>query len=111
MDVLLLLTALVPLDCQDAAIIQRQHCIVYCLEDYVHLGLREEGKLGCTEKLQKWNQPKKRNVEPCPSDDVRPHKTVYGKEKRSKLQHVNNWDCRPSTRRIMAHIHYSNSRN
>ena len=67
----------------------------------MHLGLREEGKLGCTEKLQKWNQPKKRNVEPRPTDDVRPHKTVYGKGKRSKLQHVNNWDCRPSTRRII----------
>ena len=74
---------------------------LYCLEDYVHLGLREEEKLGCTERLQKWNQPKKRNVEPRQTDDVSPHKTVYGKEKRSKLQHVNNWDCRPSTRRII----------
>ena len=34
---------------------------VYCLEDYVHLGLREEEKL---KKLQTWNQPRKRNVEP-----------------------------------------------
>ena len=39
--------------------------------------------------------PKKRNVEPCPTDDVRSHKTVYEKEKCSKLQHINNWDCRP----------------
>lgn len=28
---------------------------LYCLEDY-HLSLREEEKLGCTERLQKWNQ-------------------------------------------------------
>lgn len=74
---------------------------LYCLEDYVHLGLREVERLGCTERLQKWNQPKKRNIEPRPTDDVWPHKTVYGKEKRSKFQHVNNWDCRPSIRRMI----------
>jgi len=44
---------------------------LYGLEDYVHLGLREEEKLGCTERLQKWNQPRKCNVQPCPTGDVR----------------------------------------
>ena len=28
-------------------------------------------------------------------------KTEYGKEKRSKTRHVNKWDCRPDTRRIV----------
>lgn len=37
---------------------------LYCLEDYVRRGLREEERMGCTEKLQKWNQPRKHNVEP-----------------------------------------------
>lgn len=32
---------------------------LYALEDYVHLGLREQEKLGCTEKLQTWNHPRK----------------------------------------------------
>ena len=71
---------------------------LYCLEDYVHL---EEEKLGCTERQQMWNHSKKHKVEPCPTDDVRSCKTVYGKEKHSNLQHVNNWDCRLSTRRII----------
>ena len=65
------------------------------------MGLREEEELGCTSRLQTWNQPRKRNVEPRPTDDVTLHKEVYGKKKRCKLRHVNKWDCRPSTRRII----------
>ena len=63
-------------------------------------GLREE-RMGWTEKLQKLNQPGKRNVEPRPTDDVVLTKAEYGKEKRSKALHVNKWDCRPDTRRIV----------
>ncbi|XP_065884579.1 uncharacterized protein [Dysidea avara] len=74
---------------------------LYCLEDFVRRGLREEERMGCTEKLQKWNQPRKRNVEPRPTDDVVLTKAEYGKEKRSKALHVNKWDCRPDTRRIV----------
>ena len=74
---------------------------LYCLEDFVRRGLREEERMGCTEKLQKWNQPRKRNVEPRPTDDVVLTKAEYGKEKRSKAVHVNKWDCRPDTRRIV----------
>ena len=44
--------------------------MLYCPEDYVGLGLREEEELGCTSRLQTWNQPRKRNVEPRPTDDV-----------------------------------------
>ena len=74
---------------------------LYCLEDYVGSGLREEEELGCTSRLQTWNQPRKRNVEPRPTDDVILRKEVYGKKKRDKLHHVNKWDCRPSSRRII----------
>ena len=51
--------------------------------------------MGCTEKLQKWNQLWKRNVEPRPTDDVVLTKAEYGKEKRSKALHV---ICCPDTR-------------
>ena len=74
---------------------------LYCLEDFVRRGLREEERMGCTEKLQKWNQPRKRNVDPRPTDDVVLTKAEYGKQKRSKVLHVNKWDCRPDTRRIV----------
>ena len=74
---------------------------LYCLEDYVHMGLREEELKGCTEKLQRWNQPKKQHMEPRPTDEVSPFKAEYGKEKHRKRQHVNKWDCRPDSRRIV----------
>jgi len=74
---------------------------LYSLEDFVRRGLREEERMGCTEKLQKWNQPRKRNVNAQPTDDVILSKAEYGKEKRSKVLHVNKWDCRPDTRRIV----------
>jgi len=57
--------------------------------------------MGCTEKLQKWNQPRKRNVDPHPTDDVVLTKAEYGKQKRSKVLHVNKWDCCPYTRKIV----------
>jgi len=61
------------------------------------MGLREEELKGCTEKLQRWNQPKKWHMEPCPTDEVSPFKAEYGKEKHRKRQHVNKWDCRPDS--------------
>ena len=72
---------------------------LYCLEDFVCRGLKEE-RMGCTEKLQKWNQPWKRNVEPRPTDDVVLTKAEYGKEKYSNALHVNKWDCHPDTRTV-----------
>ena len=75
--------------------------MLYCLEDYVGSGLREEEELGCTSRLQTWNQPRKRNIDPRPTDDVTLRKEVYGKKTRNKLHHVNKWDCRPSSRRII----------
>ena len=43
---------------------------LYCLEDYIHSGLQDDERKGCTERLQTWNHPRKRNVEPKPIDDV-----------------------------------------
>jgi len=74
---------------------------LYCLEDYFHLGLHEDEKKGCTDRLQTWNQPRKRNVEPRPTDDVSLTKEQYATKKKLKIQHVNKWDCRPLSRRIV----------
>ena len=43
---------------------------LYYLEDYIHCGLQENEQKGCTERLQVWNQPRKRNIEPRPIKDV-----------------------------------------
>ncbi|XP_065903217.1 uncharacterized protein [Dysidea avara] len=74
---------------------------LYCLEDYIHCGLQEDEQRGCTERLQVWNQPRKRNVEPRPIDDVCLSKEEYGVQKRLKIHHVNKWNCRPLSRRII----------
>ena len=74
--VLWLHIVLVLQDYQAVAIISEQHFIAL---KTVCRGLREE-KMGCIEKLQKWNQPWKRNVDLHPTDDVVPTKAEYGKE-------------------------------
>ena len=48
-----------------------------------------------------WNQSKPPNVEPHPTEEVKLTKHVYGVEKRAKLHSVNQWDCRPVSRRIV----------
>lgn len=74
---------------------------LYCLEDYFHLGLHEDEKKGCTDRLQTWNQPRKRCVEARPTDDVKLTKEQYGAKKNLKIHRVNKWDCRPLSRRIV----------
>ena len=74
---------------------------LYCLEDYFHLGLHEDEKKGCTDRLQTWNQPRKRNVEARPTDDVKLTKEQYGVKKKLKIHRVNKWDCRPLSRGIV----------
>ena len=34
--------------------------ILYCLEDYIHSGLQEDEQKVCTNRLQVWNQPRKK---------------------------------------------------
>jgi len=43
---------------------------LYCLEDYIHSGLKKDELKGCTERLQVWNQPRNRHVEARFTDDV-----------------------------------------
>jgi len=64
------------------------------------LGLYDDEMKGCTDRLQRWNQSRKRHIEPCPTDVVL-SKNEYGKEKRSKVYRVNLWDCQPTSRRII----------
>ena len=73
---------------------------LYCVEDYFRLKLNEEDQKGCTEKLQTWNQPRNKKVDARPTNLVMLTKKVYGVEKRPKLCKVNQWDCRPTSRRV-----------
>ena len=43
---------------------------LYCLDEYIYLGLYDDEIKGCTDRLQKWNQPRKRHIEPRPTDEV-----------------------------------------
>ena len=74
---------------------------LYCLEDYIHSGLQDDERKGCTERLQTWNQPRKINTEPKPTDDVQLVRKEYGVVKRPKTHRINEWDCRPEQRRII----------
>ena len=74
---------------------------LYSIEDYFHLKLNEEDQKYCTEKLQRWNQPRKKKVDARPTDLVTLTKKVYGVEKRAKICSVNKWDCRPTSRRVV----------
>lgn len=74
---------------------------LYCLEDYIHLGLQEDEKSGCTDRLQTWNQPRMHSTTPRPTDSVVLTKKVFGVQKRPKVVTINNWDCRPTCRRIV----------
>ena len=74
---------------------------LYCLEDYVHSGLQDDEQIGCTDRLQTWNQPRKRNVDARPTDEVTLTKEEYGLKKRLKVHQINKWDCRPLSRRIV----------
>ena len=74
---------------------------LYCVQDYFHLKINEEDEKGCTEKRQTWNQPKQKKVDARPTNLVTLTKKVYGIEKRPKLCRVNQWDCRPTSRRTL----------
>ena len=74
---------------------------LYCLEDYIDQGLQEDERKGCTECLQKWNLPRKQDADARPTDEVRLEKKAYGVEKRAKLNRINKWDFRPTSKRII----------
>lgn len=54
--------------------------LIYALEEFVRLGLREESRLPCTSKLQQWNKPRQRNV--APSHVMSVVLEEFGKSKR-----------------------------
>ena len=72
---------------------------LYCVQEYFHLKINEEDEKSCTEKRQSWNVSKKKKVDARPTKLVTLTKKVYGVEKRPKLCRVNQWDCRPTSRR------------
>jgi len=74
---------------------------LYYLEEYINMGLCEDELVGCTDRLQAWIKPRKKNVEARPTDDVVLRKMEYGVEKRPKVHRVNTWDCRPVSKRIV----------
>ena len=55
--------------------------LIYALEEFIRLGLREESRLPCTSKLQQWNQPRQRHVAPS---RVIVEKEEFGKRKRRR---------------------------
>jgi len=73
---------------------------LYYIEEYFRLELDQEDKKGSTEKLQTWIQPRKKKVDACPTNLASLTKSVYGVEKRPKVYKINDWDCRPTSRRI-----------
>jgi len=73
---------------------------LYYVEEYFRLGLDEEDKKGCTEKLQTWIQPRKKKVDARPTNLISLTKSVYGVEKRPKVYRISDWDCRPTSRRV-----------
>ena len=75
--------------------------ISYCIGDYFHLRLNEDDQKGCTEKLQMWNQPRKKKVDARPMNLFMLTKKVYGVEKRPKVCSVNKWDCRATSKRVV----------
>ena len=48
-----------------------------------------------------WNQPRMRNAVSRPTDSVTLTKKVFGVQKRPKVLTINDWDCRPTCRRIV----------
>jgi len=63
--------------------------------------LQEEERKGCTECLQSWNPPRKQDANAQPTDEVILEKKLYGVEKRAKVVQINEWDCRPLSKRII----------
>ena len=72
--------------------------LLYALEEFVRLGLREESKLPCTSRLQQWNRPRCRSVPPSRVVDVAAVKEEYGKQKRRKVRPI--YDPRPLNLRL-----------
>lgn len=60
--------------------------LLYALEEFVQLGLREESKLPCTSKLLVWNRLRGRKLPPSHVVEVAAVKEEFGKCKRRKVR-------------------------
>ena len=75
--------------------------LLYALEDFVRLGLREEAGKTCTEKLMAWNQPCSVCAQPCRVTDVHLRKhTFAGIDRPPKKKKIPFFDPRPTNHRI-----------
>ena len=72
--------------------------LLYALEEFVRLGLREESRLPCTSRLQLWNRPRCRRIPPSRVLEVIAVKEEYGKQKRRKVRPI--FDPRPTNLRV-----------
>lgn len=57
--------------------------LLYALEEFVRLGLREEAD-SPTSRLCTWNRPRARTVAPCKVEDVRLHRAKFRQKKRQR---------------------------
>ena len=75
--------------------------LLYALEDFVRLGLREEASKTCTEKLQAWNRPRARKVKPSRISEVFLKKEEYSKRETKRLRIKKpSFDPRPLRERL-----------
>ena len=72
--------------------------LLYALEEFVRLGLREESRLPCTSKLQQWNRPRCRHVRPTQVMSVALEKEEHGKANQQATRR--HYDPRPPNMRI-----------
>lgn len=67
--------------------------LCYALEEFCRIKLIRQPE-SCTSQLQRWNQPRKRRLDPCDVDDIMFVKYEYGKTKKQAPSMA--YDPRPS---------------
>ena len=72
--------------------------LLYALEEFVRLGLREESKLPCRSKLLVWNRPWVKKLPPSYVVEVAAVKEEFGKCKRRQVRPM--FDPRPPCLRL-----------
>ena len=61
---------------------------LYCLKDYIHLGLQDDEQKGCTERLQTWNQPRKENDRLIQGQQMKYSLLKRSMELKRELRHI-----------------------
>ena len=83
---------------------------LYCVEDYFRLKLNEEDQKAAL-KSCKPGTSREKKVDAWPTNLVMFDKKVYGVQKRPKVCSINQWDCRPTSRRTVHPERKANLRN